>query len=270
MRHLGRRQVWLLSGLLLSLSTRLLMAAPAGSPFQVITERNVFALRPAPPWGTDLPPAPLPKVVPVGITTIVGLKQALLRVCMPARPPEPAKEVSCILTVGQREGPIEVLAIDEATGSIEVNNSGTIIVLSLDRDSPRQQASLMPPGPRRRSISMKAASVRSGGLAGTRTRDQRLKRPLLYRLSYQPGTAKGTAVFGRCPCGIEPAWKTPAKSKALGKLINQTGRRKGIFRRLPSNNRRVHCRRFMKSPFLLVASLAVLLAGCATSATRPK
>ena len=26
----------------------------------------------------------------------------------------------------------------------------------------------------------------AGGLAGTRTRDQRLKRPLLYRLSYQP------------------------------------------------------------------------------------
>jgi hypothetical protein len=26
----------------------------------------------------------------------------------------------------------------------------------------------------------------NGGLGGTRTRDQRLKRPLLYRLSYQP------------------------------------------------------------------------------------
>jgi hypothetical protein len=26
----------------------------------------------------------------------------------------------------------------------------------------------------------------SGGLVGTRTQDQRLKRPLLYRLSYQP------------------------------------------------------------------------------------
>ena len=102
-------------------------------------------------------------------------------------------------------------------------------------------------------------------MAGTRTRDQRLKRPLLYRLSYQPGTAKGTALFGRYPCGIEPARKTPAKSKALGKLINQTGRRKGIFRRLPSNACRVHCRTFMKSPVLLVASLAVLLAGCATS-----
>jgi hypothetical protein len=34
---------------------------------------------------------------------------------------------------------------------------------------------------------------------------------------------------------------------------------------LPSNACRVHCRTFMKSPVLLVASLAVLLAGCATS-----
>src|SRR5262252_9195989 len=32
----------------------------------------------------------------------------------------------------------------------------------------------------------KPASNQSGGLAGTRTQDQRLKRPLLYRLSYQP------------------------------------------------------------------------------------
>jgi hypothetical protein len=29
-------------------------------------------------------------------------------------------------------------------------------------------------------------NVLDGGLVGTRTRDQRLKRPLLYRLSYQP------------------------------------------------------------------------------------
>jgi len=34
---------------------------------------------------------------------------------------------------------------------------------------------------------------------------------------------------------------------------------------LPSTACRVHCRTFMKSPVLLVASLAVLLAGCATS-----
>jgi hypothetical protein len=76
-------------------------------------------------------------------------------------------------------------------------------------------------------------------------------------------------VVGRHTCGIEPARNTPAKSKAPGKLINQTARRKGFLqrflRRLPSAARRVHCFTFMKSPILLVVSLAVLLAGCATS-----
>jgi hypothetical protein len=105
----------------------------------------------------------------------------------------------------------------------------------------------------------------NGGLAGTRTRDQRLKRPLLYRLSYQPETAGGTAVFGRRTCGIEPARNAPAKSKAPGKLTNQTDRRKGFLRRLPSAVFRIHCVTFMKSLVLLVVSLAALLAGCATS-----
>ena len=39
-------------------------------------------------------------------------------------------------------------------------------------------------------------SREDGGLAGTRTQDQRLKRPLLYRLSYQPGTAKPWPLLG--------------------------------------------------------------------------
>jgi hypothetical protein len=147
MRHFGKRPAWLLSGLVLSLSATLLVTETSGHPYLVIVGRNVFALQPPPPRVPEPPPAPLPKVVPVGITTIVGVKQALLRVYLPARPPEPAKEVSCVLSAGQREGPIEVLGVDAATGSVEVNNSGTVMVLSLDRDSPRQQASLMPPGP---------------------------------------------------------------------------------------------------------------------------
>ena len=73
----------------------------------------------------------------------------------------------------------------------------------------------------------------SGGLAGTRTRDQRLKRPLLYRLSYQPGTAERMAVVDRHSRGIEPAREASAKSKSVGKLINLTYRRKGFLRRLP-------------------------------------
>jgi hypothetical protein len=83
--------------------------------------------------------------MPVGITTILHDKRALLKVYFPARPPEPAKEVSCILTPGQREGPIEVLAIDETTGSVKVNNSGTEMVLNLARDGPRHEDT-PPPG----------------------------------------------------------------------------------------------------------------------------
>ena len=72
-------------------------------------------------------------------------------------------------------------------------------------------------------------------------------------------------MFGGRTCGIEPARNTPAKSKAPGKLINQTTRRKGFLRCLPSATCRVHCFTFMKSPVLLVVSLAAFLAGCATS-----
>ena len=71
-------------------------------------------------------------------------------------------------------------------------------------------------------------------------------------------------MFGRQTGGIEPARNTPAKSKAPGKLINQTRRRKGFLRRLPSAACRVHCPIFMKSPVLLMVSLAALLTGCAT------
>ena len=78
--------------------------------------------------------------MPVGITTILGDKRVLLRVKFPAQPPEPAREASCILTVGQREGPIEVLKIDEIAGSVEINNSGAVMVLTLARDGPKLYA----------------------------------------------------------------------------------------------------------------------------------
>jgi hypothetical protein len=148
MSHFGKRPVRLLSGIVLSLSAVLLVSDAAGNPYGVIASSNVFRLRPA---SSQEPPAPsviIPKVTPVGITTMLARKLALLKVNFPARPPEPAKEVSCILGIGQREGPIEVVAIDEIVRSVKVNNSGTLMVLSLDQDSPRQAASPVPPGPR--------------------------------------------------------------------------------------------------------------------------
>ena len=132
---------------MLNLTAALLVTDAAGNPYGVIAGSNVFRLRPPPSQAPPAAPAIIPKVTPVGITTMLAQKMALLKVNFPARPPEPAKEVSCILSVGQREGPIEVVAIDETEGSVKVNNSGTIMVLSLDRDSPRQPPSLMPRGP---------------------------------------------------------------------------------------------------------------------------
>ena len=72
-------------------------------------------------------------------------------------------------------------------------------------------------------------------------------------------------MFGRQTGGIEPARNTPAKSKAPGRLINQTRRRKGFLRRLRSAACLLHCQTFMKSHVLLMVSLGALLAGCATS-----
>jgi hypothetical protein len=82
----------------------------------------------------------------------MGDKRALLKVYLPANPPEPAKEVSCILAVGQREGPIEVLEIDEVAGTVKVNNSDTVsnshavMVLTFEKESPRPQPPPLPRG----------------------------------------------------------------------------------------------------------------------------
>jgi hypothetical protein len=138
---------WLLVALGLGLGASALVADTAGNPYLGILNRNLFRLRPPPPIGTDLPPRPLPKVKVVGITTFPDASRALLKVYLPAIPPEPAKEFSCILTIGQRQEPIEVLEIDAAAGSVKVRNSGAVMVLTLDKDSPRPQNLSLPPDP---------------------------------------------------------------------------------------------------------------------------
>jgi hypothetical protein len=104
--------------------------------YNAISERNVFGLRPPQPEaGPTNPPAPLPKITLTGITTILGNKRALMMLA-PAnlKPGEANKEQSLILTEGQREAEVEVLQIDEKRGSVKVNHSGTIMVLTFDKD----------------------------------------------------------------------------------------------------------------------------------------
>lgn len=131
---------WLLLGVPHSLAIIYTSEGPApsdtaGNKYHAIVDRNVFGLKaPAPPPDPEANKPPPPKITPTGITTILGNKRALFKVQLPAKPPEPAKEQSFILTEGQREGQIEVLEIDEKLGSIKFNNFGTVVTLTLEKD----------------------------------------------------------------------------------------------------------------------------------------
>ncbi len=114
--------------------------------YQAIPERNVFGLRPPPAQAAPTnPPAALPKITLTGITTILGNKRALMKV-LPAglKPAEANKEQSLILTEGQREGEVEVLQIDERVGSVRVNNSGTVMTLTFEKDGAKLPATPAP------------------------------------------------------------------------------------------------------------------------------
>lgn len=123
--------VW---GTVVAISTQVLTADVQKNPYQNIVERNLFALRDPPSQNVAPPTPPPPKILLTGITTILGRKQALMKVQVPARPPQPAKEESYILTEGQRDGEIQVVSIDEAAGSVKVINHGVAQELNFDKD----------------------------------------------------------------------------------------------------------------------------------------
>jgi hypothetical protein len=123
---------------------------PSASPYDGIIDRNVFGLKPPPPppdpEATKTPPA---KITLTGITTILGNKRALMKTPPPqGKPGEPPKtEQSYILTIGQREGDIEVIDIDEKAGSVKVNNAGTVLTLTFEKDGAKLPATPPPPAP---------------------------------------------------------------------------------------------------------------------------
>lgn len=127
----------MLSAILLSAATA--SALTDGNPYSTIIGRNTFALKPPPPPAGPVvpPPAPPPNVSLQGISTILGRAQALLKVKIASKPPEPAKEQSLVMDVGQREGDVEVLSIDPATGTVNLSNQGSPLTLNIkDADKP--------------------------------------------------------------------------------------------------------------------------------------
>jgi hypothetical protein len=101
----------------------------ASNPYQGIVDRNVFGLRPPPPPPSNEPIKPPPPAVSLtGISTILGRKLAFMSVQLPPKPGEPAKPGPQFLTlgVGEREGEIEVIDIDEKGGIVKLNDYGVI------------------------------------------------------------------------------------------------------------------------------------------------
>lgn len=112
--------------------------------FGEIQRRNVFALTNPPPRVEAVQPPQLPRLILTGITTILGNKRALLKALPPGntgKAADPSKELSLMLTEGQREGDFEVLQIDEKAGKVKVNNSGTVVTLTFEKDGPQPPAS---------------------------------------------------------------------------------------------------------------------------------
>ncbi len=122
--------------------------ADAGNPYaDTIVGRNVFSLKtpPPPPNPEDLVKKdPPPKILLQGLTTILGRPQVLFKVQIPAKPGQPAKEESFVMTEGERQGEIEVLDIDESAGEVKFNNHGTVEPLNMKDHVAKAPASASP------------------------------------------------------------------------------------------------------------------------------
>jgi len=119
------------------------------NPYSGIVQRNGFGLKP-PVNPADLVKPPPPVVADIklqGITTILGRKQVLMKVKVPAKPPEPARDESLVLIEGQREGEVEVMEINPDDGTVKINNGGSILALNMKDHGDKPLPGATPPGP---------------------------------------------------------------------------------------------------------------------------
>jgi hypothetical protein len=131
MKRLGKIVVCLASGLVLNAGARADDGVLPNNPYAPIVVRNVFDLNPPPPADAGQPADPPPKITPNGIMSIFGQLQVLFKVAGTAKPGQPAKDESYILSEGQRQDEIEVIQIDEKNSLVTFNNHGIVQELPL-------------------------------------------------------------------------------------------------------------------------------------------
>lgn len=160
-----------------------------GNPYhQVIVDRNVFGLKspPPPPSPESLKPPPS-KLILVGIVNVFGTKKAIIKSAEAPKPAAPGQpqvaDDPYMLTEGQAQQGISVLAIDEKGGSVMVDNNGQPETLTFEKNGAK-----LPSGP-----AVPAPGVAPGGAPGG------IPRPgmpgVLPVRPGMPGMASGAAGF---------------------------------------------------------------------------
>jgi len=132
-------------------------SSSSASPYAAIAVRNIFGLNP--PMVTTNDPnelllASLPKITPTGIMSVFGQSKVLFKVAdaAAARARPPAKEEFYILSEGQRQDDIEVMAIDEENGLVTFDNHGFTQELPLANAPDSGAPAPASPGPRNPSM----------------------------------------------------------------------------------------------------------------------
>ena len=132
MERVGKLCLCLAGGLVLNTGLRADDFVSPDNPYAPIVTRNVFGIHPPPPVDPNAPNAePPPKITPNGIMSAFGHLQVLFKVAIPAKPGQPAKDQSYILSEGQAQDDIEVTKIDEKDSVVTFNNHGTVQELPL-------------------------------------------------------------------------------------------------------------------------------------------
>ena len=132
-----------------------LASSSSASPYAAIAVRNIFGLNP--PVVTTNDPneqllASLPKITPTGIMSVFGQSKVLFKVADAAKARPPAKEEFYILSEGQRQDDIEVMAIDEENGLVTFDNHGFTQELPLANAPDSGAPASSSPGPRNPSM----------------------------------------------------------------------------------------------------------------------
>ena len=149
MKRVGKFCICLAGGLVLNAGLRAEDAVSPDDPYALIVTRNVFGINP-PTLGSEesqKKAESLPKITPNGITSVFGHQQVLFKVAVPARPGQPGKDQSYILSVGEAQDEIEVTKIDEKNSIVTFNNHGEVQELPLANAAAGGSSAPAPSGP---------------------------------------------------------------------------------------------------------------------------